>query len=144
MADDTRFDLSVEIEKESDRALRDIEAAAREVKRQMAQAAENKRQQSEKARSKRISAVAVAIGAVVVLLIAYWVVFARPDSNTLADQRTPPRTSSPVTIVTPEKATKTVPAAPDVRGASGQLGRDSQVVEHPPDEFEQPSADPGM
>jgi len=130
MPDNDRVDLSADLDRMKDEFLEHMEAAAEEVKQQLA---------------RQSAIIAGAVGAVVILLVSYWVVFGRSDANnTAANQTSYPSTkvriADPVKTPssTPNKTGARVPAAP-VRQR-----HDSQVVEHPSDEYEQPGQDSGM
>jgi hypothetical protein len=146
MADDGRLDLNAELEKAQNDLLSDVKAATDEVKQRQAARKLDADRSVERAKSRRLSALLVGIGAVVVLLLSYWIVFARPD------QSGPPqatRTAASQSRRAPAVAIKCPGTAPSRASAAGgaastPAGRDSQLVEHPSDEYEPPSGNSGM
>lgn len=147
MADGNRLDLSGDLSKVSTEFLDHVESAAAEVKQQLEAAAEKKRKEEQTARSRRITVAAIAVGAVLVLLISYLVVFGNPDQNSAASTRI--RTSAPPARIADPTASppqnnpgQPRPAAPRQRYSRG--AGDSQVTDHPSDDYEQPGQDSGM
>ncbi len=147
MPDDDRLDLSHDLEKIGSDLLKDVQAASKEVQQRKAKIAAEDAREAGKAQSRKTSMVLIAVGAVVVLLISYWMVFARPADE---QPRTPMTTSQTTgtqakgTAITNSGATpSTTPTTPPRAGGS-VAGQGSQVVEHPSDEYEQPSDDGGM
>ncbi|MCE5200111.1 hypothetical protein LLG39_14170, partial [bacterium] len=81
MPDSKRIDLSTNLDEIGEDLLKHVRAATEEVKHRQAadQAKEARSIQREK--SKKTSFSLIAVGAVVVLLLSYWVVFARPSTS---------------------------------------------------------------
>lgn len=147
MADGNRLDLSGDIDKISTEFLDHVETAAAEVKQQLEAAAEKKRKEEQATRSRKITAAAIAVGAVLVLLVSYILVFARPDQNTAASSRirtsAPPARIADPTAAPPKNAPpQPRPAAPQRRYSPGT--GDSQLTDAPPNDYEQPGQDDGM
>jgi hypothetical protein len=144
MSDDRKFDLSAELSQAKSAFLNDVETAAEEVKQQLKAAAEDEKKKEQIARSKRLTAMLVAVGAVLVILVSYWLVFARPGNNASGQPSPTASGGTPVQIVSPPApAQPAVPSAPRT-ARPGRTHADSQVVEHPSDEYEQPGDDSGM
>ncbi len=144
--DRKRIDLSFELEQSNAELLRSINAAANEAKQRKAAQRVQEAKELQRAKSKKMQAILVAIGAVLVLLISYWMVFAGSGNNA-TQQTTASIHSTEVQTVTPvvgntRAACPSAPTAP-VPSASS-LGRDAQTVTRPPDHYEQPSEDSGM
>jgi len=144
MPDDNRFDLSEDLSKVKSDFLEGVEAAAEEVKQQLEVAAENERKKAEVARSKKFMAALATVGAIAVLLLSYWLVFARPDTGNTAVKRPSVSASEKLRIASPTPVRKSSPTITNPPAASSRPSRDSQVVEHPSDEYEQPSEGSGM
>ena len=145
MADDNRLNLSEDLEKLADGLLTDVKAATDEVKKRQAAIKRAEDQDAARKKSKKLFAVIVGIGAVLVILLSYWIVFARPDGTVpsrAAGVATSQEQSRKVAITAPGTARSTGSAAGPAAGAPA--GRDSQLVEHPSDEYEPPSGDSGM
>lgn len=143
MADNKRVDLNSDL----DQLLNDVKAATDEVKqRQDADKAKDLRS-AEKEKSRKTSMLIIAAAAVVIFIIAYFVVFARPEQGT---QLTSPKSTTPtpnVTVRTPSAARSTNPIAntpvvPTIPMHQGRRG--SQVTPRPANDYEQPSSRPGM
>ena len=147
MADDDRLNLNEDLDKLAGNLLTDVKAATDEVKQRQAAMKQAEDQSGARAKSRRLCAILVGVGAVVVLLLSYWIVFARPDGNGPSQAACGPRSSQgqrppKVAITCPGTARSTGSAAGPAAGAPA--GRDSQVVEHPSDDYEPPSGDSGM
>ena len=148
MPDDRRVDLSHGLEKVSDDLLDNVRAAAVEVKRLQEAGARKDASVAQRAMSRRTAGLVIAVAAVVLLVLSYWMIFVRANNSTpaVAGQSTSSQSGSQATKINnpvmpnTTKATATTPPKPSPR----VVGHDSQVVEHPSDEFEQPSSDPGM
>jgi len=145
---DNRIDLSNDFSVISDDLLKDVQAATAEVKKRKETIAAQEAREAQALKSKKTSLVLVAIGAVLVLLISYWVVFARSDEGTSGQLnagiggQNPPAAK---VIVNPGVTQNTGTTPPSTyRFGGGAAGQGSQVVEHPPDEYERPTDDPGM
>ncbi len=144
MADqNNRFDLSADVSEAKTAFLNDVESAAEQVKEQLKVAAENQKKKEQAARSKKNTAIAVAVGAVLVLLIAYWVVFARPD-NPAFTQNKAQYPNTKVRVTSPMPPPTNTQRTPSRTAPAAQPGRDSQIVDRPPDDYEQPGQDSGM
>jgi len=137
MPDDNRLDLSMDIEKVGDDLLADVKKATEEVKSRKASDKAKEAKAAEKEKSRRLSAIIIAVGAVVLLLIAYFVVFAKPEPpasgvSGAQSQSPAPAIKAPVA---PSSAPKVQVVTPNTTRRSG---RNSQVVGHPSDDYEQP------
>jgi hypothetical protein len=138
--DNSRLDLSADLNQAKSAFLNDMEIAAEQVKDQLKAAAENERKQAQAARSKKMSALVVAVAAILLVVIAYWVVFNKPNSDN-SSQAKSQYTGAKVQIVNPAApAQKPAAQAPPQTAPTKRSGQDSQVVEHPSDEYEQPSS----
>lgn len=143
MPDDKRIDLSGELDKVSEGLLTDIKTAASQVKQQCDQEQDARAKAAEKAKSRKLSVILAAIGTTLVLLLSYWIVFARPDAGTSGTNANGTASSQSGARCVRIKN----PATEHVHGSATQPapGRDSQAVEYPPpEEYEQPSSDSGM
>ena len=147
MADDNRLNLNEGPDEPAGHLLSDVKAATDEVKQRHAAIKQAEDRGSARAKCRRLSAILVGVGAVFVLLLSYWIVFARPDGNSPGQAAGGPRSAQSrpaptVAIRSPGTARSTGSAAGPVAGAPA--GRDSQLVEHPSDDYEPPSGDSGM
>jgi hypothetical protein len=142
-----RIDLSDDFSGISDDLLKDVQAATAEVKKRKETIAAQEAREAQAVKSKKTSLILVAVGTVLVLLISYWIVFARSDEGTSGQLnagsgvQTPPAAK---VIVNPGVTQNTGTTPPAYRSGGGAAGQGSQVVEHPPDEYERPTDDPGM
>jgi hypothetical protein len=145
MSDD-RLDLSGDLEKVAGDLLKDVEAATNEVKKRKQTIAAQESREAEAAKSRKTSLILIAVGTVLVLLISYWVVFARGggQNGTVGNgaQSAQTQTSSKTAITCPNATQSTTQTTRQSGGGAASQG--SQVVEHPPDEYERPTDDPGM
>lgn len=143
--DKKKFDLNADLSEARSAFLNDVEVAAEQVKHQMKAAAENEKKQAQAVRSKRISAAVVAAAAVILVLIAYFTVFGKPDAETAAVSKKQYPTAK-VQIVDPAAAPQktAAPTAAQNTAPPKPATHDSQVVNHPQDEYEQPGQDSGM
>lgn len=143
MPDNNRLNLSNNLDQLDEDLLKDIHAAAEEVKKRQESDKAKEVKEAKKAETNKQSALIIGVAAVVLLVIAYFVVFAKPQSGTLQtgnNTYTPP----------PKVTVKTTPQAPQ-QPSSVQTApqpavpgkQDSQITNHPKDSYEQPS-DPGM
>jgi hypothetical protein len=146
MPDDKKLDLGAELSDLKNAFLNDVGTAAEEVKTQLKAAADSEKKKAQAAKSKQLSAIIVGVSAVVLVLIAYWVVFARPDSNAQDQAKSKYANQPKVRIVTPvPPSTQNKPAPPNTQTpAPVKPQNDSQVVDRPSDEYEQPGQDSGM
>lgn len=145
MPDDSRINLSGDLDQVASDLLKDVKAATDQVKDRKAAIAAQDALEAQKSKSRRMSALLVGIGAVVVLLLSYWVVFARPDGAASGPNSGVTSSSGAETPKVPIKCpVPTATGSSATRsGACSPVGRDPQVVTQPSDEFEQPS-DAGM
>jgi len=140
-----RVDLTGDLNNLDENILSDVKAATDAVKTQQAADREKEAQRSAKKQSKKISAVLIAVGAVLVLLLSYWVVFGREAGD--ASQTTPAYTSPAERSRAANPPIKTPCTTKNSGTSSSRVtpgGNDSQSVQHPPDEYEQPWNKPGM
>jgi len=141
MPDDNRLDLSGDLES----LLQDVEAATDEVKQRKARIAAEDAKDVGREKSRKTQMMLIAIGAVAVLLISYWIVFARPNAGQGGAVSTVTTLGTPTAgtpIGNPGATHSTTNATP--RSGNAGAGQGSQTVEQPPDEYEQPSGDGGM
>lgn len=144
---DNRLNLDENLHELTDNLLRDVQEAAEAVKKRHAEYKEEEKRAAQKAASKKQVGLMVAIGTIFVILLSYWIVFARPETNNLSQTA-----AGPTTVQSQEgpKVKITVPATPRATSpmtapaAGFQPPKDAQVVEHPSDEYEPPSGDSGM
>lgn len=143
---DRKLDLSSDLGQLDNDLLKDVAAAAHQVKERQAADRAKAAAQEAKSNSRKTSALIVAIGAVVVLLLSYWIVFARPGGQDQAGGGEPVNPSATqsqaVNGQIQPPCTTTAPTAPP--RTAPPVGRDSQTVRHPPEGYEQPNYDPGM
>jgi cytoskeletal protein RodZ len=136
MPDDDRLDLSVDLDKIGEDLLADVKKAAEEVKSRRASDKAKEAKSVEKEKTRKLSAVMVAIGVVVVLVIAYFVVFAKtqaPTPTTYSQIRTPAPAIKPPAVTPPASNTKpqtTTPMQPPSRPGAN--------ANQPSDDYEQP------
>lgn len=144
---DRKLDLSADLGDMHADLLKDVAAATEQVKKRQAADRAKEAEQAAKASSRKTSALLVAIGAVLVLLVSYWIVFARQGSpqETVSGGSGSPTASQTQTVngqIQPPIVTP-APTAPPARIAP-PVGRDSQASQRPPEGYEQPGYDPGM
>ncbi|MEN6357807.1 MAG: hypothetical protein ABFD83_12075 [Armatimonadota bacterium] len=136
MPDDDRLDLSVDLDKIGEDLLADVKKAAEEVKSRRASDKAKEAKSVEKEKSRKISAVMVAVGVVVVLVIAYFVVFAKPEAPapTTYQTRTPAPAIKPPAVTPPVSNTK-----PSTTMPMQQPSRPGSNTNQPSDDYEQPN-----
>lgn len=141
MSDDNRVDLSNNLDQLEGDLLKDIHAAAEEVKKRQESDKAKEIREAKKAKSNKSSALIIGIAAVVLIVIAYFVVFAKPndDSSTSNTPYTAPKITVNNNPPAPQKPAVT-PTAP-MPTTPGR--HDSQITNQPKDSYEQPS-DNGM
>lgn len=144
MPDDNRLDLGGDLDKLTGDLLKDVTAATAEVKKRKEKIAAQDAKEAEKTKSRKTQMLLVAIGAVVVLIISYLMVFAKPQEDQTDKwankQQVQTQQATPITSPGATRSTATTTR----HSAGGVAGQGSQVVEHPSDEYEQPSDDGGM
>jgi len=142
MPDDNRLNLTNNLDQLDDDLLKDIHAAAEEVKKRQESDKAKEIRAAKKSETNKYSALIIGVAAAVLLLIAYFVVFAKPDAGSGTSSNST-YVSPKVTVNTTQPSQKkpvTVPTVP----VTPMPGRhDSQITKHPKDSYEQPS-DPGM
>lgn len=108
MSDDNRLDLGADLDKVSSDFLKDVEAAAKEVKQRKAADKEKDRRIATRTKDRKMSAVVIAVVALLLVLTAYWLVFARaPQATTpvaLPSTAANPKINSPAVTNTAPKA----------------------------------------
>jgi len=146
MADDNRLNLSEDLDQLQADLLKDVKAATHEVKQRHAAIKAQEVTEASRAKSRKTQMLLVAIGAIVILLLSYWMVFARPQGqDQIATNNTGTAVTQPAKTSTVATPTTTPTTTPRYNGAGGApAGRDSQVVEHPSDDYESPHGDQGM
>jgi hypothetical protein len=134
MPDDKRVNLSHDL----DALLRDVKVATEEVKQQQDANKLKEAKAVEKEKSRKQSTVIIALAAVALLVVAYFVIFAGPGENEAVPvQVTTPRPAPKVTTTAPSSGTTTTrPATPMMPANPGRVG--SQVTDRPSDDYEQP------
>ena len=144
MPDDRRVDLSHGLEEASNDLLDNVRAAAVEVKRLQDAGARKEANEAQRAKSRKTTGLVIAAATLVLLVLSYWMVFVRADSPapSVAGQASSSQSTKINNPVAPNATTATGTTPP--RPSRRVTRPDSQVVEHPSDEFEQPSSDPGM
>ncbi|NLN76510.1 MAG: hypothetical protein GX139_09375 [Armatimonadetes bacterium] len=95
MSEDNRLDLSSDLEKVSKDFLKDVEQAAKEVKQRKAADREQDRRVVTRARERKISIAVISAAVILLLGIAYWLVFARQPQNAVP-------VNQPVTVANPK------------------------------------------
>jgi len=146
MSDDNRIDLDSDISSITGDLLKDVQAAAAQVKKRKKDEAAKDARDAEREKSKKLQMIIIAAAAVVIILVSYWLVFARPQTPTtnLSGMNALPKTTSKVAIRNPG-VTKTATTTPIGSSARTSTGRQSSQVENrPSDEYEQPSGNGGM
>ncbi len=146
MADDRRLNLDDDSDELTGNLLKDVQAAAEAVRQQRAAVKEEEKRAAAATKSKKQIGLLVVVGAFIVFLISYWIVFARPDNAPNQSVSRPASMQSQenpkVKISTPVTHSYSAPASAPAAGV--QPAKDAQVVEHPTDEYEPPSGDAGM
>ncbi len=144
---DKRIDLSDDFSLISDDLLKDVQAATAEVKKRKETIAAQEAREAQATKSKKTSLILVAIGTVLVLLISYWIVFARSEEGTSSQLGAGGGVQNPpaAKVIVNPGVTQNARTTPQTYSSGGgAVGQGSQVVEHPPDEYERPTDDPGM
>ncbi|MGQ9455704.1 MAG: hypothetical protein ACUVRS_03910 [Armatimonadota bacterium] len=144
---DSRLKLDDNLEDLRGNLLKDVQAAAETVKRRRAAIREEEKRVVAKTRSRKQMALLVGIGVICVILLSYWIVFARPDATSTHPSAPKPanvqtQDGPKVKISVPATVTPSTPVSTPAAGF--QPSKDSQLVEHPTDEYEPPSGDSGM
>ncbi|MDH7601815.1 MAG: hypothetical protein QHI38_06680 [Armatimonadota bacterium] len=146
MADDRRLNLDDSADQLTSNLLKDVQAAAEAVQKRRAAIKEEEKRAAAATKSKKQIGILVAVGAIIVFLISYWIVFARPDTAPQQSASGPTavqtQESPKVKISTPVTVSPSTPTRAPAAGV--QPPKDAQVVEHPSDEYEPPSGDTGM
>ncbi len=124
MPDDDRLDLSSDLEKVSKDFLKDVEAAASEVKQRKAADKERDRKVATRAKDRKISMAIIAGAALVLIALAWWLVFARQPQNT-EPVRPPVTVANPK--LNPPVNRSTAPRVPGQRDRQ----RHQQYEQHP-------------
>lgn len=147
MSDDKKiYDIDLDFGSASNDLLKDVEAASNAVKQRRTDDKVKEARTVQRSKSKKTSTVLIAVGAIAIFMLSYWIVFAKPEQDAIGSggnssvqcqQTQPTKIAMPI----PTKPTTSTPQASMPTGA---VGRDSQVVVHPPDGYEQPSEEPGM
>lgn len=145
--DQKRVDISADLNQPDNDLLSDVQKATEQVKKRRADDRAKDAAEARQRQSRKTSALLIAVGAVLVLLVSYWVVFARQsgvsvDAATASREAAAARAKKMNSPIKPPCVTNCAPTAPPRVGAP--VGRDSQSVQQPPHEYEQPSYDPGM
>jgi cytoskeletal protein RodZ len=133
MPDDNRLDLSVDLDKIGEDLLADVKKATDEVKNRRASDKAKEAKSEEEEKTRKISAVVVAIGVVIMLVIAYFVVFAKTEAPAPTSYQT--RTSAPAIkppAVTPSNT------KPQTTMPMQQPSRTGVNTNQPSDDYEQP------
>lgn len=124
MSDDNRLDLNSDLEKVSKDFLKDVEAAASEVKQRKAADNERDRKVATRTKERKISMAVIAGAALLLIALAWWLVFARQPQHT-----EPIR--PPVTVANPKlNPPVNRPATPKAAPQRGQQGH-QQYEQHP-------------
>lgn len=121
MPDDKRLDLDADLDKVADDFVKDVEAATKEVKQRKAADLEKDRRSTARVKDRKLSMIIIAAATVLLLLVAYWAVFARqPNTGTappvVSTQNANPKLNAPV-------STTTTPKAPPRRARNNQAGQ---------------------
>ena len=145
MSDNKRVDLSKEFGGIGSDLLKDIEAAANQVKKRKADDKAKEAREAKRKESTKISAVAIAAATVALFVIAYFVVFGMPGNNPQAVTEASSQPVQPTKVVTPtassttgNNAPKALPTQPPLQTTAPRPARSAQ-----PQGYDQPS-DPGM
>ena len=135
MADNKRVDLGGDL----DQLLQDVKAATDEVKqRQDADKVKDARD-AKKEQSRKISGLIIAVAAVVIVVIAYFAVFAKPEQGVPlpSTKRVPaPPIKINTTQTKPASPVRGVPVVPTVTTNQGR--RSGTLTNRPPNDYEQP------
>ncbi len=146
MAEKNRIDLDTNWDNIGGSLLDDIKAATEQVKQQKAAEKQKEMKAAQKAKDRKLSGIVIAAAAVVILLIAYFTVFAGPSDT--------PGPSSNQAITAEQncdgakslKNTCQVPGGQSSSLSSGSTSpsRDSQAVTRPPSDEYMLNDSPGM
>ncbi len=131
MPDDNRLDLDGDLKKLSGDLLNDVKAATEEVKQRKASDAAKDRKTATKETDRRIAIIIVAAAAVLMILIAYWLVFGRQPQQQANPNYTAPQAN---TRMVPRPGGGAVPRTPP-RPAPAQPNNNQSP---PPNEYDQP------
>ncbi|MHB9037883.1 MAG: hypothetical protein ACYC64_14590 [Armatimonadota bacterium] len=142
MPDNDRLDLSMDVDKIGDDLLKDVKAATEQVKKRRDTDKAQEAKSAEKAKTRQLSAIVIAAAAVVLVLIAYFVIFAKPDAPAGSPTGPYTQTQTPTPAIKPPGAPTAVPSTTPPARPMPSTGRGSQT-NHPSDDYEQPS-DGGM
>ncbi|MGI6296805.1 MAG: hypothetical protein ACOX3G_12085 [Armatimonadota bacterium] len=124
MPDDNRLDLNSDLEKVSKDFLKDVEAAASEVKQRKAADRERDLKVATRAKERKVSMAIIAGAALLLIALAWWLVFARQPEA--AEPIRPP-----VTVANPKlNPPVNRPAVPRPHPQRNQQG-DQQYEQHP-------------
>lgn len=142
MSDGKRLNLSEDLEKITGDLLKDVQDATEQVKKRKAADKARDEQNAEKSKSNKTSALIIGIAAVVLIIVAYFVVFAKPG-----EPENPGTINGAVqqkngTVQQPGM-NRNVPQAPPKTAPTPSAGR-SASQQHPSDDYEQPAPDNGM
>lgn len=145
MPDDKKiFEIDLDSDGSETDLLKDISSAAEAAKQRIASVKAQGVREEKQSNSRKTSMILVAVGAVVILLLSYWIVFAKDGNGAMASGSgtTQVAQTQPSKIAIPSAA-KVTPTTPLSSPPVSAVGRDSQVVAQPPDGYEQPN-EPGM
>ena len=139
MPDDNRLDLSVDLDKIGEDLLADVKKAAEEVKSRQASDKEKEARSVEKEKNRKISTVLIAVGVIIAVVIAYFVIFsgkAQAPPPTSYQTKTPaPALKTPA--ATPQPAPRAMPATPAPTPQQSRPGARPNTT-LPSDDYEQP------
>jgi len=139
MADENkRLDLSGDLDQITNDLLSDVKAATEEVKQRRAADKVKDQKNAEKEKDRKISVLIIVAAALVLIVIAYFVMNGRQDAQQANTYTPPPTTERANVKINPRSVTGARPQAP-----ARPMGQDSQQA-HPQNEPEQPSQDSGM
>ncbi len=134
-----RLDLSCDFGLKADDIFADIHAATEEMRiRCEAENAKAKRD-AQKEKSRKTSLLLIGIGTIIVLLMSYWIVFAKSGNNNSAAVGIMPAGTQVAEKTTQVKidnsyAPKTRPVGPPT---SGSMGKQGSKVDHPQEGYEE-------
>ena len=145
--DHNRLDMDADLDHAHKSMAADLQAASAQVKQQQDADKARETKEASRGRSKKTSAVIVAVAAVMLLLVSYFIVFGGQGSEidnsagTGSINRVHSSSSSPSTG--PACVTPCAPTAPP--RSTSPVGGQTQDVYRPPDGYVQPGDDaPGM
>jgi len=135
MADNNRLDLDGDLQRLSGDLLKDVAAAAEEVKQRKASDAEKDRRNASKEKDHRLSLAIIAAAVVVLLVVAYFVQASRSGQQAAV----------PITAAQPQKVTRiaprtgnVVPRTPPRQSPNSNNGGGNTNQSAPPNEYDQP------